>query len=112
MSSSCVSNSVTFYVFMKFHYNFYVSVWLDHLKELHQLINNEAQIAGDFLESGKRIFTNASTNSIVDIISMSQKLNDCNLADHISFFKTYLNGLPARLAEIYSVYRLFSQEVS
>ena len=72
MSSSCVSNSVTFYVFMKFHYNFYVSVWLDHLKELHQLINNEAQIAGDFLESGKRIFTNASTNSIVDIISMIQ----------------------------------------
>ena len=78
----------------------------------NKLINNEAEIAGDFLESRKKIFTNASTNSIVDIISMSQKLNDCNLADHISFFKTYLNGLPARLAEIYSVYRLFSQEVS
>jgi hypothetical protein len=74
-------------------------------------MNNASEVAGDFLESRKKIFANATTNSIIDIIRMNEQLNDENLANHISFFKPHLNGLPARLAEIYSVYRLFSQEV-
>ena len=91
---------------MKFHYNFYVSVWLDHLKELHQLINNEAQIAGDFLESGKRIFTNASTNSIVDIISMIATLQTTfHFSKLISM--VYLQDL-----QISTLFTDFSQEVS
>ena len=91
---------------MKFHYNFYVSVWLDHLKEPHQLINNEAQIAGDFLESRKKIFTNASTNSIVDIISMVATLQTTfHFSKLISM--VYLQDL-----QISTLFTDFSQEVS
>jgi hypothetical protein len=40
-------------------------------------------VAGDFLESRKKIFANATTNSIIDIIRMNEQLNDENLANHI-----------------------------
>ena len=77
----------------------------------NKLIIEEDGVAGDFLESRKRIFALASTHSIVDIIAMGKEINQENLANQISFFNEYLYGLPSRLAEIYSVYRLFSHEV-
>lgn len=64
-----------------------------------------------FLETRREIFSTASTHCLPDIIRLSQSINDKRLAPHIGYFKKYLNGLPSRLAEIYSIYRLFSHKV-
>ena len=74
----------------------------------NKLINNEAEIAGDFLESRKRIFTNASTNSIVDIISMIQ-IATLQTTFHFSklISMVYLQDLQRS-----TLFTDFSQEVS
>lgn len=78
----------------------------------NKLIIKEDGIAEDFLDKKKQIFSSSSTHSILDILCMGERVDKENLAQHITFFKEYLCGLPPRLAEIYSVYRLFSHEVS
>lgn len=79
----------------------------------NKCVNQDDEEAGDFLEARRDIFSLATTHSIINIINMSQYINNDNLANHIGFFKEQLHGvtLPSRLPEIYSVYRLFSQEV-
>ena len=65
----------------------------------------------EFLEGRKEIFSLATTHCLIDVIRLSQSLDNERLATHIGYFKTHLSGLPSRLAEIYSIYRLFTHEV-
>ena len=76
-----------------------------------KLVNNEIQDPGQFMDRRREMFSIASTNCLPDVIQLSQALNDSNLTPHIQYFANLLGGLPARLSEIYSVYRLFANEV-
>lgn len=77
----------------------------------NKLSNVNGEGAGEFLESRRRIIGLASTDSIVDVISMGDQLHNGTLAEHIAFFKAHISRLSPRLSEIYGVYRLFALEV-
>ena len=77
-----------------------------------KLVTTTDEEPSEFLEARKEIFSLATTHSLPDIIGIGAAISEDNLAEHVGYFKGHLGGLPSRLAEIYSIYRLFTHEVS
>jgi hypothetical protein len=76
-----------------------------------RLKTEEGKQVKDYLDRKAELFSLASTRSLPVIIALSERLNKRILAQHIQFFHDRLHGLPPRLADIYSVYRLILFEV-
>ena len=71
-----------------------------------KLVTSESEVPEEFLEGRKEIFSLATTHCLIDVIRLSRSLDNERLATHIGYFKTHLSGLPSRLAEIYSIYKV------
>ena len=65
----------------------------------------------EFFLMKREIFSLAKKTCIPTIIQMGRGLTDGNLQTHANFFCERLQGLPGRLASIYSIYRYFAYEV-
>ena len=106
--SACVLTHIHIYIpYICFNRSFErtTPIWFQ------KLAPSESEVPEEFLEGRKEIFSLATTHCLIDVIRLSRSLDNERLATHIGYFKTHLSGLPSRLAEIYSIYRLFTHEV-
>ena len=64
------------------------------------------------MEARKEIVSLPTTHPLPDVIGSGAAISEDILAEHVGYFKGHLGGLPSRVAEIYSIYRLITHEVS